>query len=36
VGQTGRAVDDIGFVTDDDGWVMVQAKKGLKPGKPLS
>ena len=28
-GQTGRAVDDIGFVTDDEAWVMIQAKKCL-------
>lgn len=32
-GQTGRAVDDIGLVTDDDGWVMIQAKKGLTLAK---
>jgi len=32
-GQTGRAVDDVGLVTDDDGWVMVQAKKGLQVGE---
>jgi hypothetical protein len=24
-GQTGRAVDDVGLVTDADGWVMIQA-----------
>lgn len=29
-GQTERPVDDIGFVTDDDGWIMIQAKKRLK------
>ena len=29
-GQTPRAVDDIGFITDRGGWGMVQAKKGLK------
>jgi hypothetical protein len=28
-GQTGRPVDDVGAVTDGEGWVMVQAKKGL-------
>ena len=28
-GQTGRPVDDVGVVTDGEGWVMVQAKKGL-------
>lgn len=32
-GQTGRAVDDVEFVTDDDGWVMIQAKKGLTLAK---
>lgn len=31
-GQTGRAVDDVGLVTDADGWVMIQAKKGLQVG----
>jgi hypothetical protein len=31
-GQTGRPVDDVGLVTDDDGWVTIQAKKGLQIG----
>ncbi|MGH3766165.1 MAG: hypothetical protein ACRDTX_13615 [Pseudonocardiaceae bacterium] len=35
-GQTGRTVDDIGIVTDDDGWVMIQAKKGLTLAKAES
>ncbi|XVU23005.1 hypothetical protein ACQPZJ_37925 [Actinoplanes sp. CA-054009] len=29
-GQTPRAVDDIGFITDRGGWGMVQAKKNLR------
>jgi hypothetical protein len=29
-GQTERPVDDVGFVTEDNGWIMIQAKKGLK------
>ncbi len=32
-GQTGRPVDDVGLVTDDDGWVTIQAKKGLQVGE---
>ena len=28
-GQIGRPVDDVGVLTDADGWVCVQAKKGL-------
>jgi len=32
-GQTDRPVDDVGLITDDDGWVTIQAKKGL-PGFP--
>jgi hypothetical protein len=28
-GQTNRPVDDVGLITDDDGWVTIQAKKGL-------
>jgi hypothetical protein len=32
-GQTGRAVDDIGLVTDDDAWVMIQAKKRMTLAK---
>jgi hypothetical protein len=28
--QTERAVDDVGVVTDDGGWVAVQAKKGMQ------
>lgn len=32
-GQTGRAVDDVGFVTNDDGWGMIQAKKRLTLAK---
>jgi hypothetical protein len=35
-GQTGRPVDDVGLVTDDDGWVMIQAKKGLQVGEAES
>jgi hypothetical protein len=35
-GQTERAVDDIGFVTDDGGWVMIQAKKNLRIAKAAS
>jgi hypothetical protein len=29
-GQTNRPVDDVGLITDNDGWVTVQAKKGLR------
>ena len=29
-GQTERPVDDVGFVTDDGGWCMIQAKANLK------
>ncbi len=32
-GQTKRPVDDGGLLTDIDGWVMVQAKKGLGLGE---
>lgn len=32
-GQTGRPVDDVGLVTDDEGWVTIQAKKGLQIGR---
>jgi hypothetical protein len=38
-GQTARPVDDIGALTEEGGWVQVQAKKGLslgtKPDSPL-
>lgn len=38
-GQAERPVDDVAFVTDDGGWVMIQAKAGLKveerAGSPL-
>lgn len=29
-GQTNRPVDDVGLITDNDGWVTVQAKKALR------
>jgi hypothetical protein len=32
-GQTKRPVDDVGLVTDSDGWVAIQAKKGLRLGE---
>jgi len=39
-GQTNRPVDDVGLITDDDGWVTIQAKKGLRlsgaAGSPLA
>ena len=35
-GQTERAVDDVGFVVDDGGWVMIQAKKSLTIAKAES
>jgi hypothetical protein len=39
-GQTNRPVDDVGLVTDNDGWVTIQAKKGLQlskaAGSPLA
>jgi hypothetical protein len=31
-GQTARPVDDIGVLTEEGGWVQVQAKKGLSLG----
>jgi hypothetical protein len=38
--QTARPVDDVGALTDSGGWLMVQAKKGLKlsesPDSPLA
>jgi hypothetical protein len=38
--QTGRAVDDLALLTDEDGWVLIQAKKGLRltasPGGDLA
>lgn len=35
-GQTERAVDDVGFVVDDGGWILIQAKKNLKIAKAAS
>ena len=35
-GQTERAVDDVGFVVDDGGWIMIQAKKNLRIAKAES
>jgi hypothetical protein len=29
-GQTNRPVDDVGLVTDEGGWVTIQAKKGMR------
>ena len=29
-GQTNRPVDDIALVTDEGGWVTIQAKKGMR------
>ena len=32
-GQTNRPVDDVGLVTDEGGWVTIQAKKGMRVDK---
>src|SRR5689334_7580011 len=38
--QTERSVDDLAILTDEDGWVLIQAKKGLRltssPGGDLA
>ena len=38
-GQTGMGVDDVGVITDQRGFVLIQAKKNLgldkRPGSPL-
>jgi hypothetical protein len=35
-GQTERPVDDVGIVTDVDGWVVIQAKKAMDLAKAVS